>query len=371
MFVLVKSKDSLYPDRFMAEKSEKATPKKLRDARKKGQVAKSQDFPSAFTFAASLMMVLVFSGFLFRRLSGFMGTILAVAPTTDVKHAIPGVLHHLLLMILEVSLPIAGLVALVGVIVNFLIVGPTWAAEGMKPDIKRLNPITGLKNKFKMKTFVELLKSIAKIGIAAYLIFQVVWSDIPAVVHTAALTPIEAAMIVASFLRRVAIRVGIFFLAVGIFDLVYQRRVFAKEMKMEKFEVKQEHKDLEGDPQIKGRRKQIAQEVAYSEGPTAAKRARTVVTNPEHIAVAIGYEPEKYGAPYILTMGQGPVAEAIIRVAENAHVPIMRNVPLAWQLFSGGTVNRFVPEETYDAVAEVLRWVMTLEEEEKIEPPTL
>lgn len=347
----------------MAEKSEKATPKKLRDARKKGQVAKSQDFPSAFTFSTSLLMVIAWSGFLWNKLSEFMEGMFRASTVINIQDVVGQVMQNLLFLILQVTLPIAGLVAMVGVIVNFLIIGPTWGTEGMKPDLKRLNPVTGLKNKFKMKTVVELIKSMLKIGIAAYIIYRVVWKDIDAIVHTAALTPLESAYVVSGFLRKVAIRVGIFFLAVGIFDLYYQKKVFAKEMKMEKFEVKQEHKDLEGDPQIKGRRRQIAQEVAYDEGPRAARRARAVITNPEHIAVAVGYEPEKFGAPYILTLGAGSRAEAILRVAETYNVPIMRNVPLAWQLFQGGAPNRFIPEETYETVAEVLRWVMSLEEE--------
>ncbi len=347
----------------MAEKSEKATPKKLRDARKKGQVSKSQDFPSAFTFSTSLLMLLAWSGFLWDKLTEFMEGMLRASTVINVQEAAGEIIQHLLFLILEVTLPIAGIVALVGVVVNFLIIGPMWGTEGMKPDLKRLNPVTGLKNKFKMKTVVELIKSMLKIIIAAYIIYRVVWDDVGSIVQTAALTPLESAYVVAGFLRKVAIRVGIFFLAVGIFDLFYQKRVFAKEMKMEKFEVKQEYKDLEGDPQIKGRRRQIAQEIAYDEGPRAARRAKAVITNPEHIAIAIGYEPEKYGAPYIVTLGAGSRAEAILRVAETNNVPIMRNVPLAWQLFSGGAVNRFVPEETYEAVAEVLRWVMSLEEE--------
>lgn len=347
----------------MAEKSEKATPKKLRDARKKGQVAKSQDFPSAFTFAASLLLLLAFSGYLWNHLSEFMTSLLQAAPRVDVKESLGAVMQELLTLILKVSLPLTGLIAIVGVIVNFLIIGPTWAIEGMKPDLKRLNPVSGLRQKFKMRTLVELIKSIVKIGIAAFLIYQVVWADLTSIVQTAALPPLGSAYVVAGFLRKVAIRVGLFFLAVGIFDLAYQKRVFAKEMKMEKFEVKQERKDIEGDPQIKGRRRQIAQEIAYDEGPMAARKARAIVSNPTHIAVAIGYEPEKYGTPYILCMGQGSRAEAILSVAERYNVPIMRNVALARQLFQLGSVNRFIPEETYEAVAEVIRWVLAMEQE--------
>lgn len=347
----------------MAEKSEKATPKKLRDARAKGQVAKSQDFPAAFTFVTSILLVVVFSPFIYRKIGEFLIATFQLTGRGDISSFINDIMTHALILVLVTTLPIAGLVAAVGVLVNFLIIGPTWAMKGMVPDLKRLNPITGLRNKFKARTWVELLKSLIKIGVAAYLIYTVVYKALPTLIETAAIPLLGSAVIVAEFLKKVAIRVGIFFLAVAIFDLSYQKRVFAKDMKMEKFEVKQEHRDLEGDPQIKGRRRQLAQEVAYEEGPSATRRARVVVTNPEHIAVAIGYEPQKYAAPFILTMGIGSRAEYIMRLAVEYHIPIMRNVGLARLLFAQGRINRFIPEESYDGVAEILRWVISLESE--------
>lgn len=347
----------------MAEKTEKATPKKLREARKKGQVAKSQDFPAAFTFATALFLLLTLGGYLFDQLGEFMVAMFRAGTEADIVRSLPTISRKLLLLLLTASLPFLGLISLIGVIVNFLIVGPTWASEAMKIDFKKLNPITGLKNKFKMKTLVELIKSLAKIGIATYLILQVVWQAVQPIIQTAALPVIATTYVVAEFLKQVAIRVSIFFLAVGVFDLIYQRRQFAKEMKMEKFEVKQEHKDLEGDPQIKGRRRELAREIAYQEGPGAVRRARAVVTNPTHIAVGIGYDEEKYAAPWIVVMGMGATAEQIMKMAENFGVPIMRNVELARFLFEHGQVNRFVPDECYEAVAEVLRWVIGLEAE--------
>jgi type III secretion protein U len=347
----------------LAEKSEKATPKKLRDARKKGQVAKSQDFPAAFTFATSILLVVTLAPFMYHKMGEFLIATFKATSSPDLRNALGHILEQALVISLVVTLPIAGLVAFVGVVVNFLIIGPTFASKAMIPDPKRLNPVTGLRNKFRARTWVELLKSLIKVGIAAYLVYTVVYGALPTLIQTAGIPLMATVLVVAEFLKKVAIRVGLFFLAVSIFDLAYQKRVFAKDMKMEKFEVKQEQRDLEGDPHIKGRRRQLAQEVAYEEGPTAARRARVVVTNPEHIAVAIGYEPEKFAAPFILTMGIGTRAEYIIVIAQEHHIPIMRNVGLARQLFEQGRVNRFIPEESYEAVAEILRWVISLESE--------
>ena len=169
-------------------------------------------------------------------------------------------------------------------------------------------------------------------------------------------------MFVSDFLLKVAVRVGIFFIAIAIFDLVYQKQNFAKEMKMEKFEVKQEYKDTEGNPEIKGKRRQVAQEIAYQDGPAQVRRAKAVVTNPVHIAVALEYDEEEDAAPKILTMGKGPIAEKIIEVALEHEVPIMRNVELAQELYETGTISNFIPEDTYSAVAEILRWLAQLEQ---------
>ena len=128
-------------------------------------------------------------------------------------------------------------------------------------------------------------------------------------------------------------------------------------MKMEKFEVKQEMKDTEGDPHIKSKRKQKAQELAYQEGPGAAAKARTVVTNPSTIAVAIEYDPDVIPAPKILTMGKDLVAEEIIKVALDNNVPIMRNIDLAHTLYWKCAIGQFVPEDTYETIAEILKWI--------------
>lgn len=355
----------------MAEKTEKATPKKLRDARKKGQVAKSKDFPAAFTFIVALSIVILSSNFFYEGLSGFMVAMFrSINAGIDLEHRAGGFISEAIDTIFRLSLPIMVLVSLTGVLVNFLIVGPMFALEGMKPDIKKLNPITNLKNLFKIKTFVELIKSIFKITGALLLIYSVVYSSLPQLVQLANVPVLGSAIVFADFLMKVILRVGIFFIVIAILDLVFQKVNFAKEMKMEKFEVKQEMKDTEGNPEIKSKRRQTAQEIAYQEGPSAASRAKAVVTNPTHIAVALEYEAENDPAPKVLTMGKGLVAEQIVKIALEHEVPIMRNVELAQTLYEKGQISGFIPEETYEAVAEILRWLSQLEktkEEHRLE----
>ena len=346
----------------MAEKTEKATPKRIRDARKKGQVAKSQDFPSAFTFVVSIATTIISAGYLYEMLASFIVGCFKLSSTNiDLQNSAPGIFSQAIQVIFNTSMPIMVLTACVGVLINFLIIGPVFSLEAMKPDIKRLNPVTNIKNMFKFKTVFELLKSLCKIGGALVLIYTVIWSSLPDIIGTAAIPVVGSAMVFSSFLIKVVIRVGIFFLAIAVFDLVFQKRNFAKEMKMEKFEVKQEYKDTEGDPHVKSRRRQTAQEIAYQEGPMSVKRAKAIITNPIHIAVAIEYLSDTEPAPRIVTMGKGTIADLIIRIAQDNGIPVMRNVPLAQTLFEKGRIGDYIPEDTYQAIAEILRWLEGLE----------
>lgn len=294
-----------------------------------------------------------------------MAAFRSIAYTTDMESRLGGFLGQSLMVIMQASLPIVIMTSLIGVLVSFLVVGPVFSSEVLKPDLKRLNPITNLKNMFKLKTIIELLKSILKIAGAMLLIYSVIYNSIPEIVATAAMPVIGSAAVFSDFLIKVIIRVGVFFLIIAIFDLAYQRHNFMKEMKMEKFEVKQEFRDTEGDPHVKGRRRQLAQEMAYQEGPIAARRARAIITNPIHIAVAIEYHEETEPAPRIITMGQGIVADQIVRIATESHIPIMRNVSLAQTLSQKGRIGDIIPEETYEAVAEILEWLKRLEAGEK------
>ncbi len=351
----------------MAEKTEKATPKKLRDARKKGQVAKVQDFPSAFTFVTSVVATLFGASALFDTLSSFILQMFQqVKSTGDFAGKAGGYFSYSLQVIMNVSFPILIVVTGIGVLTNFLVVGPVFSFEAMKFDFKKLNPIEGIKQKFKLKVLIELIKSILKITAAAIIIYFVMWYSIPEVIATAAMPIIGGAYVLKDFLIKVTIRVGIFFLLIALFDLFFQKKIFAKEMMMEKFEIKQEFRDTEGDPTIKGKRRETFREIAYQEGPSAARKARAIITNPTHIAVAIGYDEEKDPAPNILTMGQGPMAEQIIKIAIEERVPIMRNPPLAQSLFRKGKISDYIPEDTYKAVAEILKWIKSLEENEEV-----
>lgn len=345
----------------MGEKTEEATPKKLRDAKKKGQVAKSQDLPSAFTFIVSVFAVVLLSEMLYNQLGDFTVSTFKMISHANLDVAIPQLYYQSAIVIFIASIPIMAIVCVVGVIVTFLTVGPVFALEVFKFDPKKFDPIQNLKAKFKIKTLVELLKSTLKLCIAGYLIYQVMLDSLPVLVKTVSMPMLSALMVFNAFLMEVVLKVGLFFIIIAVADFLYQKKTFAKEMRMEKFEVKQEYKNTEGDPHIKGKRKQIAQEIAYSDGPAAGvKKAKAVVTNPTHLAIAIGYERELDLAPYVLVMGKDLLAERIIKLAEQYNVPVVRNIKLAHRLWESGELYQYIPEDTYEALAEILRWVNSL-----------
>ncbi len=349
----------------MGEKTEKASPKKLRDARKKGQVAKSQDLPSAFTFMAAVGAILTLMSYFYEHMKAFILTAFLSIPQENITDILPSLLGSAILSIFYLAGPVMGFIAFFGVMINFLAIGPVFAPEALKPDIKKFDPIQNLKSKFKMKTLFELLKSLFKIILAAILIYTVMYKSLPVLTKTVALPLTGSLMVLYHFLYEVLWKVGLMFVVVAIADFVYQKHNFANEMKMEKFEVKQEYKNTEGDPQIKGKRKQIAQDIAYGDGGGPAKgvsNSKAVVSNPTHLAIGIAFDEEIDQAPWITTMGRDKMAKHIIELARDQNVPVMRNIPLAQQLWAEGEIDDFVPEETYEPLAEILKWVASLEE---------
>lgn len=352
----------------MGEKTEKATPKKLRDARKKGQVAKSQDFPAVFTFITSFAMILGMIHIIFNNVGGFMIAAFSSVDSDSLLGLIPSLYYQGIYLILLTVVPVLLAVASVGVLINFLMVGPLFTTEVFKFDIKKFNPISNLKAKFKMKTLIELLKQLFKVFVAAILVYLTMYKGIPVLIHAVTMPLESALMLYKEFLFEILFKIGLFFLVVAVADFAYQKHTFAKEMMMEKFEIKQEYKNTEGDPQIKGKRKEIAKEVAYSDSPAQGmKQANAVVTNPIHIAVAIGYDPELDAAPFIATMGEGPLARRIVDLAHEYDIPVLRNIPLAHELYDTGELYNYIPDTTYETVAEIIQWLRKLEEGEDAE----
>jgi flagellar biosynthetic protein FlhB len=344
------------------EKTEEPTQKKLDDARKKGQVWKSKDFTGVLSFLVAMGVMKMTWDHTQAELSALfsMGFDLLAHPK-DLDHAILAVLFTGATDVLWLSMPIAIAAAVFGGLVDFLQVGPLLSVDAVMPKADKLNAIEGMKNLFGKKQAVELVKSTGKLGITGYVVYGVVRDAMPLVVQTISGDVHVLLAALSELVYRVTTRVAILFIVFGVFDLWFQRRTFMKDMMMSKDEVKREYKESEGDPHHKAARRQMHHEILEGAMMEAVKTADVVVTNPDHVAVALQYDREKDQAPRVIARGIDSKAEAIKALAKGADVPMMRNVPLAHALLRI-ELGEEIPEALYDAVAEVLNFVFELKQ---------
>ena len=345
------------------EKTEDPTPKKVREARKKGQVAKSQDLTAAVLYFVGfgvLVASTVSYGDQFQEL--FRACFVAVAKPPDLP-VLLRLSRDALVWIPSLLAPFLGTMFLLAVLINYVQVGPLLSFQSMKPDLKKLNPIAGIKNTFfKARTYVELAKNSLKLTVASFLVYTVLKSYLYELVLTLRFTPLETAKITGKIIVNAGIKVGLFYLLVAVLDIFWQRHQHKKELRMSKDEVKREYKSDEGDPQYKARRQQMHQEIAQGSMLEDVKNADAVVVNPDHIAAAIKYDQDRMAAPRVIAKGSRVMAEKIKQVAKEHGVPILRNVPLA-QALSRLEIGQDIPEDLYDAVAEILNFVYGLSKE--------
>ena len=347
------------------DKSEEPTPHRLREAREKGQVAKSREITVA--------VVLLLSYFLFRYLGEFMWQNL-----TEMARAI----FDLIPEGTNFSINLAGYILLLGLRAMALVVAPIFAVaflatliaeaaqtgflfsmDPLTPKIERVNPLEGFKKMFSMQGLVELIKSLIKIVIVFYIAWYAAKDDLPYVVLLIEGQPWDAIVLGGSIAYKIAIRVGFFYVVVAILDYFYRRWEYMKNLKMSRQEVKEEYKRLEGDPQVKQRMRDLQRQVAYQRMMGAVPQADVVVTNPTHIAVALKYDSKKMRAPLVLAKGERKAAEEIRRIAEAHEISIVENEPLARSIYRTTKVNQEVPSELYQAIAEVLAYIYKIKKD--------
>jgi len=280
---------------------------------------------------------------------------------TDYLRAIDTAVFEGLVAMLFISLPIVIAGAIAGGLGDFLQVGSLFSMEVIMPKFEKLNPIQGAKNMFSKKQFVELFKNLTKVGVTAYVVYGVVRDAMDIIALTIRSTEQTLVDVMGELIFRIASRVALLFAVFAIFDVWWQHRAHHKDMMMSKDEVKREYKESEGDPHHKAHRKQMHHEIIEQAAMQNVRKADVVVTNPEHVAVALRYDRDQDGAPKVLCKGVDSRAAAIRELAKEAGVPMMRNVPLAHALLRL-EVGDEVPEELYDAVAEVLNFVYSLRE---------
>ncbi len=348
------------------EKTEKPTEKRIRDARKKGQVVKSQDLTSALMLISAVLIFwlsgTVTAAVLIRAMRGGIETAGSFTGTLTRARA-SEVLFQAVLDFGAALAPLFIFLFAGAVLFNYIQVGSMFAFEGLKPDISKLNPAEGFKQKFlKSKPYIELGKTLLKSAITFTIVGWVLYAEIPNIVGLSSQDAGHVTAYVFSLILRIGFYVGILFVGLAVGDFFLQRFLFLNQMKMSKQEVKQEYKESEGDPLIKWMRKSLHQEILAQSSIAAVKTADVVLVNPTHIAVAIKYDRVNMGAPTVVAKGADLIAKQIREIAKQSDVPLMRDIPLARALYEVDLESE-IPEDLFETVAEVLRWVYSLSEQ--------
>lgn len=343
------------------DKTEDATPKKLRDARKDGQVAKSTELNTAVMLFALFVVLKVYVGKIgtqFIEVFQEMLNDFVVYIDSDMTlNQVLAVLGYLVKAILTITVPIF----LVGVAVAFLInrVQITWKVtkKPLQPKLSKLNPIKGFKKLFSKEKLVQLLFSILKIVLISWLVYDTLKDEWRILWKLYDFTLYQAIGVIGNIVISLGIKISSLFLIVGFADLFYQKKKFKKDMKMSKQEVKDEYKNSEGDPQIKGKIKQKMLEVSRRRMMSAIPNADVVITNPTHFAVALQYDKESASAPVVVAKGADYMAQKIKDIARENKVEIVENKPLARMLYFNVEIDQEIPQELYQMVAEILAYV--------------
>jgi len=349
------------PDKGDQEKTEKPTPKRLQEARKKGQVAKSPELGSALILLGSLGVLLFGGVWMFWTLAKFMHGIFGNLGALHIQGAsATAFLLEIFEQVFILIAPLMLVLMIVGIGANLMQVGFLFTADPFIPKLSKFNPVTGMKRFVSLRSLVELIKSLCKIllisGIA-YAVLSGEWDVLPSLMEMS-VAQILSFIGIASL--KILFYVSLGMLVMAVLDFVYQKWQLTKDLMMTKQEVKDEMKQSEGDPQVKGKIRRAQREMAMRRMMQAVPDADVIITNPTHLAVALKYAAEEMAAPQVIAKGSEFIAERIKKIATENNVPIVQNKPLAQVLYKTCEIGDTIPESLYRAVAEVLAYVYRL-----------
>lgn len=343
------------------EKTEDATPKKLKNAREEGQVAKSMELNTAVMLFALFFVLKTFIGNMGNQFldvyEKIYGSIVLVVEDDMSMNIIMSLLGYAIKSIILIALPIL----LVGVIVGFLVdkVQIKWeiTTKPLQPKLSKLDPIKGFKKMFSKEKIVQLLFALLKIVLIGFLVYDTLKDQWAIILSLYDFSLFQAIGAIGNMVISLGLKISEFFLVIGFADLFYQRRKFKKDMRMSKKEVKDEWKNAEGDPQIKGKIKSKMLEASRRRMMNAIPSADVIITNPTHFAVALQYDRESGSAPVVVAKGADYMAQKIKDIARENKVEIVENKPLARMLYFNVEIDQEIPQELYQMVAEILAYV--------------
>ena len=353
-----------FADSEGGEKTEPATQKKLDDARKEGKVAKSKDLTQGIDLLVLFLLIKIFVSYmggrfmsLFDSTLGRMAEFMSVNQKEVSMAAFSTVLNNAILELFLLIWPFLVFGFVITFIVTVYQVGWKVTAKPMEPKLSKFNPINGFKRIFSKDSLFELLKSIVKVGVIAYVAYTNIVDEADNLFILYEIDLNQAIALVGNIIIDFGIEISVVFIVIGLVDYIYQKWKFGEDMKMTKQEVKDEYKNTEGDPQIKGRIRQKMREASQRRMMQDVPKADVVITNPTHFAVAIKYDAEVSKAPVVVAKGEDYLAQKIKEVARENHVEIVENKPLARMLYHNVDIGAEIPPELYQAVAEVLAMV--------------
>ncbi|MDR2893071.1 MAG: type III secretion system export apparatus subunit SctU [Deltaproteobacteria bacterium] len=343
----------------MSNKTEQPTSKRLRDARQKGQVCKSQEVGATAVLLAVFGIMLGAGTLMWETLLYIFDAPMRVM-NQPYAMAMPNAAGEVFWAGMLLVGIVLGAAICAGLAANLIQIGVLVSMKAAMPSLDKVNPAQWFKKTFSVKNAVELVMMIAKTLVISIVVWGAVEDNLGLLlgIPYGGLEGIAPAA--GSLFASLIFRVAPVFLVLAVLDYFFQRRQYIKGLMMTKDEVKREFKEMEGDPQIKGKRKQLHQEMAMAGTLANVRKAQVVVVNPTHVAVALIYDEKKTPLPIIAGMGEGLLAKRIVEVAKEEGIPIMQNVPLARALLKDGVENEYIPAELIRPVAEVLRWAQTL-----------
>ncbi len=341
----------------MAEKTEQPTPKRLRDAREKGQVCKSQDVASASIIIFMFLYLGIAFPYMRRSIERLMLVAMDLIPNQDIQGAMDTLRTVGMDVFVWVGMAPVILAGVVGAVANLCQVGFLAAFESVMPKLDKLSPANWFKNVFSKKNLLEFVKGVVKMGLISFIFYSAVNKHLGEI----AALPVagfDAVISVAGYvLWDICKWMTGLFAAVAAVDYLLQYHMYMGEMMMSHEEIKQEYKEMEGDPIVKSQRKQLHQEMVFGDDEAKVERSNVVVTNPSHYAVALRYVKGQTQLPVVMAKGMDGGAVRIMRLAERKGIPIYRNVPLARALYGLGTEMEYIPSELVEPVAEVILWL--------------
>lgn len=346
------------------EKTEKPTGKRRREARQDGNLFQSKDAVTVVMLFGVFYMIRRMLPFIYRTVRDVMIHYFSVIGRADPFSEAPNIYVDMVVAALKCSLPILLTSVALGIIAHGTQTRFNLTFKPLRPKFSKLNPISGIKKLFGLKKLVELVKNLIKIALLIALLYNLLKKDIIEISRMFDMQVFASTARTLELVYSLVLRVCLAFAIVAFFDFIYQKWDYENNLKMTKQEVKDEYKNTEGNPEIKGRIKSVQRQMAMSRMMQKVPQADVIIRNPTHFAVALRYDPHKDGAPVVLAKGQDAVAFRIIKIGEEHGVSVIENRPLARALYAACEIDREIPAEFYGAVAEILVYIYRISNRE-------